>query len=113
MIDFELQEVQCEPELLHVLDAYHRQQLMCADSTAEGEEEVEWFPRIDSIDQVPSEQLPRLHGKLIALGLLKFQLAGRTSGVHYQMSRTGKQVLARLADTSSQPSDEPVSEISA
>jgi hypothetical protein len=53
-----------------------------------------WVPRLREIDGVPDEDLPVIHGRLIAFGLLKFQLAGRNDGVQYQISTAGREALS-------------------
>lgn len=66
-------------------------------ATADNDAEVEndnggfdgWLPRIMAIDGVDDADSPRWHGKLIALGYLKFQLAGRSEGVRYQITSAG------------------------
>lgn len=56
-----------------------------------------WVSRLRRIDGIDDEDLPALHGRLIAHGLLKIQLAGRKEGVRYQLSGAAKQSLAREA----------------
>ncbi|MBW3539177.1 MAG: hypothetical protein KY476_02810 [Planctomycetes bacterium] len=53
-----------------------------------------WTPRLESVEGVAGELLSRLHGRLIAAGLLKFQLADRTTGLCYQLSPQGRRRLA-------------------
>jgi hypothetical protein len=53
-----------------------------------------WVPRLRRIDGVPDDELPAIHGRLIAFGLLKFQLAGRNDGVQYQVSTAGREALS-------------------
>ncbi|MFQ5734198.1 MAG: hypothetical protein ACE5KM_19855 [Planctomycetaceae bacterium] len=55
-----------------------------------------WVARINTVEGVEQPHLPRIHGRLIAYGLLKFQLAGRNEGVLYQVSAFGKDALAEL-----------------
>ena len=40
-----------------------------------------------------TRELSRLHGKLIALGMLDFQLSDRTGGMRYQVTSEGQQSL--------------------
>jgi len=44
------------------------------------------------LEGVESTQLSRLHGTLIALGFLKFEITGKT-GVQYQLTPAGRQTL--------------------
>ncbi len=53
-----------------------------------------WVARIDSVPEVKDEHLPRLHGRLIAFGLLKFQLASATTGIEYRVTPKGRQMLS-------------------
>lgn len=64
-----------------------------ADEDAEPDSEssaIGWVPRLKSVEGIPDGRLGPLHGKLIALGLLKFQLTGRTSGIIYRLSPEGR-----------------------
>lgn len=62
----------------------------------EGDDErlAGWLPRIDTLEDVKSEHLPRLHGRLIAFGLLEFQLTSMTTGVVYRLTSRGRALLA-------------------
>jgi hypothetical protein len=60
----------------------------------DGEEEAAgWVPRLDAVANVPEGRLAPIHGKLIALGLLRFQLLGRTAGVVYRLTTEARQSL--------------------
>jgi hypothetical protein len=56
----------------------------------------QWVPRLTDVEAVPREALPALHGKLIALGLLRFELFGRAHGMRYRLSPEGRSLLGRL-----------------
>ncbi len=64
------------------------------------------------MEGVDPEQLSSLHGKLIALGLLSFDVSGK-SGMQYQVSPLGRRTLDRgiddgsVDDGPSMPADEP------
>ena len=90
MIDFELAELNQDSQWRDLLDAYSAEHLKAKSRNPEFDG---WVPRLKSVEGIEDEQLPRLHGKLIAVGFLKFQLAGRMSGVWYQLSPLGKQAL--------------------
>jgi len=98
MIDFELEELnRCDDwrRLLGCYQSLWEQQV----SSAEAEDEAEdWLPRLQSAEGVDDEDLSRIHGRLIAWGFLTFRLAGRTAGIQYQISPSGKQALARHAE---------------
>jgi hypothetical protein len=53
-----------------------------------------WLPRVKSLAGVEDRELSALHGTLIALGFLKFQLVNRTAGMHYHVDPLGREALA-------------------
>jgi hypothetical protein len=73
-----------------VLAAYRVSQ---AQEIARNPESDGWLPRFRNVEGIEGEQLSKAHGQLIALGLLKFELAGRAEGIRYQVSQLGKQTL--------------------
>ena len=54
-----------------------------------------WLERLNTLDDFSSEELTQLHGQLIALGFLKFEISGRSVGLRYQISPRGKQAMER------------------
>jgi hypothetical protein len=58
-----------------------------------------WLPRLRAVAGIEGEALSRAHGRLIALGLLKFELAGRDAGMLYQVSPLGKRTLEQNGDS--------------
>lgn len=52
-----------------------------------------WVPRIREVEGVPGDQLAPIHGRLIALGLINFQLQGREEGVLYRVTPEGRKAL--------------------
>lgn len=54
-----------------------------------------WLERIDSLDDFDAQELTRVHGQLIALGFLKFEISGRSVGLRYKISTRGKNALER------------------
>jgi hypothetical protein len=94
MLDFELNHLNESPEWRLILEEYQRReaQLKTSDPESDG-----WVPRISSLNEVKDEELPKIHGKLIAVGYLKFQLSGRSTGVKYQISPAGKLALKNKA----------------
>ena len=108
MVDFELEELkQC--------DVWHR--VLGAYQRAHDEQKVQepesdgWLPRVREVAGVDRDDLPRIHGKLIAIGFLKIQLPDRTSGVRYQVSPAGTQGLATLAESPETSTEESPSAI--
>ena len=54
-----------------------------------------WLDRLESTDDFDSEQLIRIHGQLIALGMLKFKFSNRQTGLLYRVSDRGYSALQR------------------
>lgn len=65
-----------------------------AEAAAENGRESRWIPRLRELPGIAAEQLAPLHGQLIAYGLLRFNLLGRTAGVGYRVTPEGRQALA-------------------
>lgn len=80
--DFEL----LNQQNLRVLRAYavRHESSKASDTEYEG-----WLCRLDRVDDVDDDQLVQTHGQLIAMGLLKFELSGRSVGLRYQISNKG------------------------
>lgn len=72
------------PQWRPVLAAYHE---------AHTAAKREWSPRVAEVPGLISEELSAIHGKLIALGMLKFEIASRADGVQYQVTTLGRQAL--------------------
>ena len=84
MNNHELELFDANPEWGLLLQAYQS-----AQATAENG----WVPRVGGVADVPVERLSVIHGKLIALGMLKFELSARSDGVLYQLTPLGRQAL--------------------
>lgn len=54
---------------------------------------LEWSQRIVAVEGLEADQLSAIHGKLIALGMLKFEIGSRADGVQYQLTTLGRQAL--------------------
>ena len=93
MIDFEQEQMLENPEWCLVLKHYSEKKREAKDLDPEFDG---WVFRQNDVAGVVSEHLPRIHGKLIAFDLLKFQISGRDSGVFYQVTRSGEKMLPRL-----------------
>lgn len=52
-----------------------------------------WLQRLDASEQFDQDELTRIHGELIALGMLKFELRNRETGLRYRVSDRGKSTL--------------------
>jgi hypothetical protein len=107
-----------------VLAAYERDQQQAAESAVamkrrstttdpsldawearEDDSAAGWVPRLGGLDGVPPERLAPLHGRLIALGLLRFQLLDRTGGMVYRISHEGRSLLAAARGEPAAPVD--------
>ncbi len=106
MLDFELEELKQNTHWRDVLAAYQSAQESALQQAKTSETEFDgWLPRIMLVEGLDENDLPRIHGKLIAWGFLKFQLASRGTGVVYQLSPAGRQALNIEANTDSEESD--------
>jgi hypothetical protein len=98
-----------QQELINVLAAYraaeqtdlgHAQPAVAVESsepvaeTSEAESDTGWIPRLRELPGIAAERLALLHGQLIAHGLLRFNLLGRTAGVGYRVTPEGRQMLS-------------------
>jgi hypothetical protein len=93
MLDFVAQELVGSEDWRHVLEAYQRPETRHETPCTQGDPAVDgWLPRLVGIDGVDPAHLSRLHGKLIALGCLKFEISGKT-GMQYQLTPLGRQTL--------------------
>lgn len=93
MIDFEQEQMLENPEWCLVLRHYSQTQVQLKEQDPESDG---WIIRQNEVEGVVAEHLPRIHGKLIAFDLLKFQIAGRDSGVFYKVTNSGNKMLPRL-----------------
>lgn len=98
MIDFEAELLAEHSDWRLVLQAYRDEVPPAPEPSVDGQETPDhaWVVRLAEVADVEPEALTKIHGKLIALGFLKFQLKNRSSGVSYRVTRQGKQVLNSL-----------------
>ena len=101
MLDLDLAVLDAHPEWRQVLLAYGEvfesvtpSDVETADFVARG-----FRPRVREVDGVPADQMARVHGKLIAHGLLQVEIAGRTGGMLYQLTALGRRACVRLVGT--------------
>lgn len=52
-----------------------------------------WVARVSQLEGVEMVELSPLHGRVIALGYLKFQLVDRQVGLRYRLTSEGRRVL--------------------
>ena len=64
-----------------------------------------WVARLRSVDGIPADRLAPIHGRLIAHGLLQFQLQGRDEGVLYRVTTAGRQKLAESPDEATEAAE--------
>ena len=102
MLDFELPELEREGNWRAVLAAYR------VPSPADQEAGAEfdgWITRAAAIEGFESAQLSRVHARLIAGGLLRFQLSERDAALQYQLSPEGRRALENGGPRSDEPPD--------
>ena len=85
--------------------AFTRTGSRAAANSPEALESTGWVARLSRVDGVEPERLSDLHGKLIATGLLSFEVAGK-SGIQYQLSPLGRRALDRNQGFEEQPFEE-------
>ncbi len=101
MLDLEIDLLQAHPDWQRVLQAYAESWAPQTFADSETSELLSqgWRPRLKEVDGIATEQMARIHGKLIAHGFLQVEIAGRTGGMLYQLSSAGRQAGLRLVDT--------------
>jgi len=93
MLEFAIQELASRDQWQQLLSAYHEKQLAAQRLNSEDDG---WVSRIKSLTELDDGEMSRVHGRLIALGLLQFELANRTGEGHYQVSPLGVRALSGL-----------------
>lgn len=94
MTSHELELFDANPEWRPLLAAYQEKH---------SSQKLEWSPRVPAVDGLDPAQLSAIHGKLIALGMLKFEIASRADGMQYQVTPFGRQALLPTASRHSTP----------
>ncbi|MBM84194.1 MAG: hypothetical protein CMJ78_26870 [Planctomycetaceae bacterium] len=91
MMEFEREMLKQYEDWRTVLEAYRDHQLQLKETDPEFDG---WIPRLTSFSgMIVPDELSEIHGKLIALGLIKVQLENRAGGVRYQVTRQGREML--------------------
>ncbi|HEY0985222.1 hypothetical protein [Schlesneria sp.] len=104
MDDFELEQLRKNPQWSLVLQQYQQLHTQGRNDSPEFDG---WTPRIFHVEDVPVEELSGIHGKLIAYGFLKFDLAGRDGGLRYQLTPLGKQgIQGRISEDEDEDGDD-------
>jgi hypothetical protein len=102
MLDYVAEELSATPGWRRVLEAYASASLTAVSAAAPASdapaapEGVGWVSRLARLDGIEPERLSSVHGKLIALGLLSFEVSGKT-GMQYQLSLLGHRTLGQRA----------------
>lgn len=95
--------LRANPQYLLLLSAYRDKD----DRERAAQENFDgWQARINSLDGVEQALMCRIHGKLISLGLLKFELGDRMQGIRYLLSNEAKRVLSQLEQSAEETADE-------
>lgn len=84
------------PDCIAVLGSYSIREIT---ARSENPDYGGWLNRVDEVTGVDSAALTGIHGLLIAQGMLKFEITGRSVGLQYQVSPLGREALARYAAT--------------
>ena len=84
MLQSAITQLERNPDWRLLLAAYHARQLLSSDG---------WVDRLAELDGIEVDQFSRIHGRLIALGVLEFELSGRGESMRYQLSPLGRQAL--------------------
>jgi hypothetical protein len=107
MEDHELEMLRRHPQWESVLNVYKQVE---DDSRLKNPEFDGWMPRVHDVPEVASTELPGIHGKLIAFGFLKFDLAGRDGGIRYQLTQLGHHD-AESANLTGQNESKPIGKV--
>ncbi len=104
MLDLDLDLLKLHAEWRRLLLAYSES--VATESVADGElAELlarGYRSRLQHVAGIPSEQMVRIHGKLIAHGYLQVEIANRTGGMLYQLTGLGRQACLRLSEDAEQ-----------
>lgn len=88
--ELELESLRRHPAWRVALQRYHD---LHSQAKLQSPEFDGWVPRVFEMDEINPAELASIHGKLIAFGLLKFELAGRDDGMRYQLTPLGKRII--------------------
>lgn len=75
-----------------------------ADDESAETQGTRWFPRLMQVSGIEAKHLSRLHGRLIALGWLRFNFQDAQLGVQYRLSPEGRKAL----DSYTPPAESPL-----
>ena len=103
MDEIELEQLRRNPKWMLVLEQYHR---IHAENREKSTDFDGWVSRLHEVPETHSDELPGIHGKLIAFGFLKYDLAGRDGGIRYQLTPLGKQGLHPTSEKDDEDSED-------
>lgn len=90
MDENEILQVRRNPHWRATLQLYHDLQQRSREASPDSDG---WVARQTDVPGVDPSVLSSIHGKLIAFGMLKFDVGGRDVGVQYQLTTQGRQAL--------------------
>lgn len=90
MDEMDQQQLLEQPELIRVLELYSELIVQAGEDRDNEELGTRWAQRIVELPNLEAKTLSSLHGQLIALGWLTFQLEDRNSGLMYRLTAEGK-----------------------
>ena len=90
MDNMDLQLLIEQPIWQQVLEIYTDLIIQAGQQRSEEDQGTRWTQRIAELDQIDGEELSAIHGQLIALGWLTFQLEDRNAGLMYRITNAGK-----------------------
>ncbi|RLS52693.1 MAG: hypothetical protein DWH91_16175 [Planctomycetota bacterium] len=81
------------PAVLSPPDAESLTETATAENAESDDPSTGWVARVSQLEGVEMIELSPLHGRVIALGYLKFQLVDRQVGLRYRLTSEGRRVL--------------------
>ena len=90
MEDFDVLQFRRNPQWRATLQIYFDMQ---EEQRRQAPDSSGWVPRQTVVAGIDPAQLSSIHGKLIAFGMLKFDVVGRDVGVQYQLTSLGRRAL--------------------
>jgi hypothetical protein len=100
MDEFDILQLRRNPEWKATLQRYFDLQQDLREKSPDSDG---WVPRQTVVEGIDPALLSAIHGKLIAFGLLKFDVMGRDVGVHYQLTQQGRRALLGESEPAETP----------
>lgn len=97
-MDDQTQLLETDPQWHELLAFYEENQpapVLHDPESEQAEEPNKWVTRVIEIEGLDAEALSKLHGQMIALGYLEFDLMSRSDGIGYLISSDGKKALRK------------------